>query len=76
MKTTITTRKGSISFPTELVPRILGKRAHSPASLKTLPYVKPNYKGKNSAGGRKCIFSQSTAYKNGYTPTATPWPRK
>ena len=30
--------------------------------LKQLPATKANYRGKNAAGGRKCIFSQSRDY--------------
>ena len=31
--------------------------------LKRIPETKENYRGKNAAGGRKCIFSQSQEYK-------------
>ena len=30
--------------------------------LKRLPYTKKNYRGKNDAGGRKAVFSQSREY--------------
>ena len=42
--------------------------------IKQLAHLRVNYSGKNMRGGRKCIFAQSSAYKN-YTPTAIPWPR-
>jgi len=50
--------------------------------LKQLPHVKPGYKGKNDAGGRRCVFAQSQAYKqsnrhnqwpSGVTKIASPW---
>ena len=32
------------------------------SKLKQLPATKPGYKGKNDAGGRKAVFSQSREY--------------
>ena len=54
------------------------------ATLKQLPYLKPNYKGKNMSGGRQTYFKQSREYKrgekrydtflpSGITQTASPW---
>jgi hypothetical protein len=40
--------------------------------IATLPATRPEYKGKNAAGGRKAIFAQSSAYKS-FAPTATEW---
>lgn len=34
------------------------------AEIKQLPYLKPEYKGKNSNGGRKCMFKTSREYKH------------
>ena len=38
------------------------KRAYSPSLPEPLDHLKPNYKGKNEAGGRKVVFSQSREY--------------
>ncbi len=35
------------------------------SDLKQLPYLKKSYKGKNAAGGRKAVFSQSRGYRHG-----------
>jgi hypothetical protein len=44
-----------------------------PPSMKVLPAVKPNYKGKNMRGGRKAVFSQSRAYKGNFAQHSIPW---
>ena len=42
------------------------------ADLKQLPQCRPDYKGKNSSGGRKAVFAQSQTYHK-RPSVALPW---
>ncbi len=65
LMTTITTPVlGTVAIPIDALASLLGKRFLTPKTSDVLPCTKPDYKGKNISGGRKCIFSQSTAYKS------------
>jgi len=41
-------------------------KPHKVQLIKQLPGTKRTYTGKNPAGGRKCAFTQSKAYKRKY----------
>lgn len=58
-----TPETGDVEIPTDTVASLVGTKFYSPQILKVLPWIKPNYRGKNVSGGRKCIFSQSKSYK-------------
>jgi len=49
------------------------KTYSGPGIINQLAHLREDYKGKNMNGGRKCLFTQSKAYKNGYCPNATSW---
>ncbi len=74
MTTVTTDALGTIELPLDDVVKhgVAGKKPWRHPVLKVLPQVKANYKGKNISGGRKCIFSQSKAYKNPVSH-AIPW---
>lgn len=64
-----------MTIPIEAVESLTGKKAWRPPSIKVLPYVKENYKGKNVSGGRKCFFTQSKDYKKqGQISRQWSWP--
>ena len=75
LMTTIYYKDGSeTTIPLDAVFSLMGRKPWSPpAPPKPLAYLKPDYKGKNISGGRKCVFSQSKAYKHGYHPHAISW---
>ena len=39
---------------------------NGPGFIKQRANVKEGYRGKNPAGGRKCVFHQSAEYRNGF----------
>ena len=65
LMTTITTPElGTVTVPIDAMFSLLGKKPMSGIALNVLPCVKWDYRAKNVSGGRRCIFSQSTAYKS------------
>ena len=79
LMTTIYYKDGKqITVPADTIFSIIGRRPwRPPAPPKPLAYLKPDYKGKNISGGRKCVFSQSKAYKGNNLPghaRAWAWP--
>lgn len=41
--------------------------------IKQLAHLKPNYKGKNDSGGRKCIMGSSAEYRISGPAATFPW---
>ena len=71
---TVTITPGSFSWSEPVSPEEAGnRRPYNPRKRDVLPFIKPGYRGKNPAGGRKAVFSQSIDYQSREVGVAIPW---
>lgn len=73
--TTITTPEGSITVTCDEAHILMESTPYRPkyGKLRQLAYLRPDYKGKNENGGRKCTMRQSADYKKSHIGIVA-WP--